>query len=155
MIHVVRHAHARARARWAADDACRPLSATGTRQAAALADRLEARGVTALMTSPALRCRATLEPLAARLGLALVEADFLAEGSSGRACLDGLLAAAPGTGALVACTHGDVILALLELLEEDGVPLTGAPAVPKGGTWELTLSAGRVSDARLRPPPTL
>ena len=55
------------------------LDEKGTAQAAALVDRLEGLQISALVRSPLLRCRLTLEPLAAALGLDPVVDDRLAE----------------------------------------------------------------------------
>lgn len=155
MIHVVRHADALARARWEDDDVRRPLTRTGAKQASALADLLAPHHPGVLLTSPAVRCRETLDPLAARLAVTLRDADFLAEGGSGQACLAGLLAAGAGAVEVVACTHGDVLLALLDTLADEGIPFESAPAIPKAGTWELTVSGGRVTGARLEGPPKI
>jgi broad specificity phosphatase PhoE len=57
------------RHRWTGDQDRRPLSDLGRRQAARLAAALAATPVHALFSSPALRCRQTLEPLADRFGL--------------------------------------------------------------------------------------
>ena len=55
------------------------LDEKGTAQAAALVDRLDGLQIKALVRSPLLRCRLTLEPLAAALGLDPVVDDRLAE----------------------------------------------------------------------------
>ncbi len=134
------------------------LDEKGAAQAAALVERLEGLPIKALVRSPLLRCRLTLEPLAAALGVSpvvddrLVEVDYgqwtgrkLAEliteplwtvvqqqpsaavfpGGEGLAQVqaravaavrehDRRLAAEHGADALwVACTHGDVIKAVL------------------------------------------
>lgn len=134
------------------------LDEKGAAQAAALVERLEGLPIKALVRSPLLRCRLTLEPLAAAIGVSpvvddrLVEVDYgqwtgrkLAEliteplwtvvqqqpsaavfpGGEGLAQVqaravaavrehDRRLAAEHGADALwVACTHGDVIKAVL------------------------------------------
>lgn len=134
------------------------LDEKGTAQAVALVERLEGLPIKALVRSPLLRCRLTLEPLAAALGVSplvddrLVEVDYgqwtgrkLSEliteplwtvvqqqpsaavfpGGEGLAQVqaravaavrehDRRLAAEHGADALwVACTHGDVIKAVL------------------------------------------
>lgn len=55
------------------------LDEKGTRQAAELVERLEGLPIRALIRSPLLRCRLTLEPLAAALGLQPLVDDRLAE----------------------------------------------------------------------------
>jgi probable phosphoglycerate mutase len=53
------------------DDIDPPLSLRGTRQAKALAQRLERREITALYASPLQRCAQTAEPLADALGVGI------------------------------------------------------------------------------------
>lgn len=154
MIYLVRHAHALARQRWDGDDALRPLSARGLAQADAIGKQIEPDGSYALVSSPALRCQATLAPLAERLGATVELADTLAEGAAGAACLADLLARAAARDTVVACTHGDVLGAVLDLLVAAGTALASPPAMPKAGTWELTVRGGRIVAGRLRPPPT-
>ena len=60
------------------------LDEKGTAQAAALVERLDGLPITALVRSPLLRCRLTLEPLAAALGLDPVVDERLAEVDYGR-----------------------------------------------------------------------
>ena len=60
-----------------------PLSVTGIRQAARLADRLAPEGVAAIYSSALARAWLTAEPLAARLGLDIVADDRLRERSFG------------------------------------------------------------------------
>src|SRR3984893_7464329 len=79
--YLVRHAKAGSRRDWEGPDECRPLTAAGRLQAAAIAERLRARPVTRLLSSPYLRCVQTLEPLAKELGLVVECDDDLAEGS--------------------------------------------------------------------------
>ncbi len=64
---LIRHADAGDRKAWDGDDADRPLSDEGRRQASALADALKARGLSAsaVVTSPYVRTRQTAELVAA------------------------------------------------------------------------------------------
>ncbi len=61
-----------------------PLSSLGHRQAAALAAALGASKVTCVISSPLRRCIETAEPVAARLGVALVRDERLIEIAHGR-----------------------------------------------------------------------
>lgn len=161
-IHLVRHAHALDRHHWEEPDECRPLSGKGRRQALDLALRLAGTRPRRLLTSPALRCRESLEPLSATTGLALEEQAWLAEGSPPAEALEQLLGAlgslgapsAPGSGGLVACTHGDVLDGVLEQLVASGVPLEGTPRAEKAGTFTLVVEEGDLVLARHVPAPS-
>ena len=152
-IHLVRHAHALARTGWRGDDGLRPLSERGIAQARALATGVTPPGAFVLVSSPAVRCQSTLRPLAERLAAGIELLDALAEGRSGGHCLDLLLTRLAGTEAVVACTHGDVLGEALDVLEALGTPFSSPRALPKAGTWVLTVNGGHIVEARLRPPP--
>jgi phosphohistidine phosphatase SixA len=149
LIHVVRHAHAGDPGAWRHDDDLRPLSDRGCGQAERLPAALLATGPIAVYSSPSVRCVATVLPLAHRLGLPVVMLDALYEGGSAEAMLEVLSAAG---SPLVACTHGDVIASLLEVVIAGGVSLT-APRAEKGSTWTVEVEAGHVTSARYAPPP--
>jgi 8-oxo-dGTP diphosphatase len=65
---VLRHAKAVAREEWTGEDAARPLTARGARQASALVGPLQVFGVRKIVSSDAVRCVATATPFAAALG---------------------------------------------------------------------------------------
>jgi 8-oxo-dGTP diphosphatase len=100
---LLRHASAGDRGDWHGDDRLRPLDARGRRQAATLVELLGPIDVRRVVSSPYVRCVATVEPLAAALGLPLEVDDRLAEGS-GRAARELLQ-----EDGVVACTHGDIV----------------------------------------------
>jgi phosphohistidine phosphatase SixA len=131
---VVRHVKAGERSRWRGADERRPASKNGHRQAIALADRLEADGVSALISSPALRCVQTVEPLADRLGLKIEIDERLAEGSPFEHAL-AVVRDAPDRALL--CSHGDVITDLIEAMTRRGMELTTAPDWRKATLWVL------------------
>jgi broad specificity phosphatase PhoE len=140
-----------ARDHWEGDDVERPLSAKGRRQADLLAGVLIDLKPGRILSSPALRCRDTVEPLGRRLGLPVEDEPRLAEGS-GRAAL-GLLRAVLGEN-VVLCSHGDVIPEILAVVAaEDGVRLGSHPRVEKGSVWVLHDSAGRFTRAEYLAPP--
>jgi 8-oxo-(d)GTP phosphatase len=170
-IHVVRHAKAADRERWTGDDARRPLTRGGLRQAAALGTRLCAAvdpSHTRIGSSPALRCRETLDPLAQDLGLPIASLEQLAEGSSHLDALAALRAlGAEDTGGgvtaprgrplrthVVACSHGDVMWGLLDELEPLGLLLPYPSSVPKACTLEIDFSGDTVVALRFLPPPS-
>ncbi len=65
---VLRHAKALSRDQWKQADAARPLTERGIAQAASLTGPLRAFGVRKIVSSDAVRCVATVTPLAAALG---------------------------------------------------------------------------------------
>ena len=71
-IELVAHMDAGDRRRWSEDQNLRPPSELGRRQAERMAAALADGPVDGLYSSPALRCRQTLEPLAARFALPIV-----------------------------------------------------------------------------------
>ena len=81
-LYIVRHADAGDRQAWPGDDADRPLSELGRRQARALADALKRRGLTldAIVSSPLVRTRQTAEELipASSNGIGVQFCDLLA-----------------------------------------------------------------------------
>jgi len=175
---LVRHAWAGERGT-VLDDRTRPLDQRGRRQARALLAHLDAaltaRGLRSLagdpsgvvlVSSPLVRCVATLEPMAEALGVVVTPDDRLAElpvplpsrdgwpdaAYLGTRALNALSAAAersPGDdGALVLCAHGEVLPALVAALAGEGrlssplsVDLT-AKRLPKGASWLLVPAAG-------------
>lgn len=144
---VVRHAAAGDRRKWKGPDAARPLSAKGRRQAEALVDVLGRYRVERIVSSPAVRCVQTVEPLARARDLEVAGAGGLAEGVSGPGGLE-LLRAMAGT-ATVLCTHGDVLEATLsEVAREDRLRLAGRLPSAKGSTWVLEAEDDRFVAAR-------
>jgi 8-oxo-dGTP diphosphatase len=115
---LVGHGAAGKRSRWAGDDRLRPLDDHGRLQATRLAEALTPRGVERVLTSPYVRCRQTVEPLAEALGLPIEDRDELAEGAGAAEVLR--LAGELRGAVAVLCTHGDVIAALLGEQSEKG-----------------------------------
>jgi hypothetical protein len=109
------------------------------------------------LTSPSLRCRQTLLPLAAALDLELESIDDL--GTDGD--VDHLieLLAAPDSDGAVLCTHGEVLGELLARLRARGaihrrdLPAQGRPRYEKGSTWVLEEATDGRFHARYLPPP--
>ena len=132
-LYLIRHAHAGARLPGRSDFE-RPLDERGRERAANLAVELGDVGITAVLSSPATRCRETVEPLAARLGLAVVEQPDLWEGSDVGHVL-ALLTNQDGP-AVAACSHGDVIPAVVEAIARSGASVQGR-GCGKGSVWSL------------------
>jgi phosphohistidine phosphatase SixA len=151
-IHLVRHAKARNRERWTDDDALRPLTKRGWRQAEALVELFDGRPFVRLFSSRYVRCVQTFEPLAAARALPIELADGLAEGSSRVASVELLLEAAVN-GPVALSTHGDIVVNVLDELAAAGVPLTGPVLLEKGSTWILDVADESFTAGRYVPPP--
>ena len=150
-VYVVRHGRAGSRSAWDGPDDLRPLTKAGRKQADALVELLGDVGVTRIVSSPYVRCRQTVEPLAQGLRIPVDLAEALAEG----ALLTEVLRLVEKVGGeeAVLCTHGDVIEALLGYLHDrPGVPVHGH-AYEKGSTWALEVRSGSVTSARYLDPP--
>src|SRR4051794_5886026 len=152
-VYLVRHADARSREKWDGSDRQRPLTKKGRRQADGIADAFRDMGLRRLLSSPATRCLETLQPLAARLDITVVEAEELFEGASTCAAYELLGREADAHGDVALCTHGDLIPELLDAAVRDGLRLQDPPRWAKGSTWVLERDSTRFTTARYVPPP--
>ena len=75
----LRHAKAKSRDEWDGDDAERPLTARGRRQANAVVGPLLAFGVRRIVSSPAERCVKTVAPLSSALGRRIDRSPLISE----------------------------------------------------------------------------
>ncbi|MDO0925049.1 histidine phosphatase family protein [Streptomyces sp. TG1A-8] len=175
VLDLVPHCASSPRETWSGDDDLRPLSERGTRQAAVLGEVFGA-GVDAVYSSPALRCRQSVAPLAAVNGTPVLEEQRLREarGFAEPAAwtrgvfepigpsLGGAWAAGRVTGALVeiaarhrgghvvACSHGDAIPAVLvHMAAAHGCELP--EVVGRGGWYRLRVERGGLSMTGMRP----
>jgi broad specificity phosphatase PhoE len=148
-IYLVRHAKAGSRREWSGDDDLRPLSPVGQRQAECIADALVDAGIQQIVSSPFVRCRQTLDPLAQRLRLPLELSDALAEGAP----LTDTLRLFEKVGATNAalCTHGDVVANVIGHLKQAGVPIDDE-RLEKGSIWVLDTRDGEIVGAHYLPP---
>lgn len=143
---LVRHAKAGNRSDWQGDDHVRPLTPKGWRQAEAIAAQLAPLGPTTLRSSTYLRCRQTLEPLAAATGLDVLDEPALVEGNPFEPVLE-LLASLPDGAVL--CSHGDVIPDTLAALDRRGCRFTGPIEWRKGSVWTLDRVDGTIVAAQM------
>ena len=149
---LLRHAEAGNRGKWEAPDHLRPLSEQGRSQAEAVVGQYREFAVTRVLTSPFVRCVQTVEPLGAALGLPVEETTDLAEGAGPKAAL-ALMRTLAGTTAVL-CTHGDVMVDVLDALEEhSGLALPPEYPCAKGGTWVLDGNGLPFTRARYLAPP--
>lgn len=162
-IELVRHAKAHSRDRWwGKPDRKRPLTDSGHDQARDLARAILAAGpVDALWSSPFVRCVQTLEPLATKAALPVQTDEALAEAATlpvvdggdawvaaawlgGRAiAFVNWLCDEHPSGRVVACSHGDIIPALMAVLVgRDGLDLSDV-RLRKGGRYTLQFEGRR------------
>ena len=145
---LVRHAEAGYRQAWTQPDELRPLTPQGWQQADALAWLLAEAPFDRLVSSPYVRCVQTLEPLATLRGMTVETSAALAERAGGQGAVSLLV-----EGAVVACTHGDVVEAALDLLAAAGVELPDRPReTPKGAMWVFDVVDGSLGGAGYWPP---
>jgi 8-oxo-dGTP diphosphatase len=135
---LVRHARAGKAKDWQGDDRLRPLDERGRAQAEGLVALLRGYEPTAILSSGALRCVETVEPLARALGQEVEEREELAEGAGADEVLS-VVSRIPDD-VVVLCTHGDVIQ---EVLGEESA---------KGSTWVLRLEGGELTQVEYLPP---
>jgi 8-oxo-(d)GTP phosphatase len=154
---LTRHAKAGSRKDWQGEDALRPLSGAGRRQAVALAPFLALFEPQRLFTAPPLRCRDTIVPLADRLGAVpiqdeplLGEASYWAQPEAGR---QRLLELAARPGVTLVSSQGGVIPDVVAALGKGaGVDPDDVPA-KKASTWVLTFVGDEVRAADHYGPP--
>lgn len=156
-VYLVRHAHAGKRSKWDGPDRERPLSDRGEKQAVLLGQHLAGLepAVTRVLSSPAVRCVQTVQPLADQLGVEVICFDELAEGgaTSVAAALVAGVAVGAGDGSVAACAHGDLVPALVEWWAGEGAAFDHDPHTEKGAGWALkTDGDGRVTAGHYLPP---
>lgn len=135
-----RHATAGHRRPGDDDDHLRPLDERGRRQAEALSAQYAGFGVERVLTSPYVRCRRSVEPLAEALALPVEERAELAEGTT-EAETHALIAEVADATAVL-CTHGDILQLLLGEEPE------------KGSTWVVDpVRDGKLRRLEYLPPP--
>ena len=127
-VYLIRHAKAQRRLGWERADGMRPLSPAGHDPALGLVERFDGVQISRVISSPALRCRQTAEPIAARFGLSVEIDPRIAEGASlGGA--QSLVRSLNGEPAVLSC-HGDLIPALVEKLVPGALELEGGAGCP-------------------------
>jgi 8-oxo-dGTP diphosphatase len=150
VLFLLRHAHAGDKARWPGRDVDRPLTATGRREAHDLVSTFSGVRVRRLVTSPTLRCRQTLAPLAAVLGLEPLVREELAVDADLEAALE--LVCSPLASGAILCTHGENIGQLLPALVAAGVRLEGGLRFAKASAWRLDGRPAKWRRATYLPP---
>lgn len=144
--YVVRHAKAGSRGHWTGDDRVRPLSKKGLKQAEELVSILEPFPVTAIFSSPFLRCVQTVVPLAHARGIEVEQSRELAEGHGVEAVMRFMRNAS--FDQVVLSTHGDIVWELVEDLVKRRVIKAGEGGYEKGSTWIVDVEKGSPMRAR-------
>jgi 8-oxo-dGTP diphosphatase len=140
---VVRHGKAVPADAWDGPDATRPLLLGGAAQAAAIAPAVAAFRPERILTSTAVRCVATIAPLAALIGLRPKELAGLSQDAyeSDEGTIAEVLAKRMKSGkSAVLCSHGPVIPEIIRELAQ----LTGTPHTTDVGSLGA-LSTGEFS----------
>ena len=150
MPYLVRHAQAGDKHAWAGPDVLRPLSGSGRREACGLVTQVRDYPVAKILSSPAVRCLQTVEPLAARRGLPVECAEVLGVDADPAGLLDLLLD--PAAAEAVVCSHGELIGTALKRLVGDHAGAWDELGWPKGSTWVLEVAGGQVTRHRYLPP---
>ncbi|HUY06281.1 MAG TPA: phosphoglycerate mutase family protein [Acidimicrobiales bacterium] len=151
---LVRHADAGDRTVFERPDYLRPLTEKGIHQAREIAEILGTYDPSRIVSSKAVRCLATVAPLAERLALEIEQVDELFEGSDPRESWSELLdLVAERDGTLVACSHGDVIPGIIELLSDCSAPHSKFPKIKKGSMVVLDLGGAPDPEMHFVPAP--
>jgi broad specificity phosphatase PhoE len=151
---LVRHGRAGSKAGWTGDDRLRPLTARGMSEARALVPLLSSYGPTRILSSPAVRCTQTVDPLAAVLDVTVRQFDALGPAADGLA--EALVRSVGGSteGTVVMSTHREVIRRLQwRLGRRSGTAFRSNAPCPKGSTWLLDWADGELAAAVYLPPP--
>jgi phosphohistidine phosphatase SixA len=149
--YVVRHAKAGSRGHWSGDDRLRPLSKKGIKQAEQLVKVLAPFPISAIFSSPFLRCVQTVELLARAHKLAIKQSISLAEGHGLAGAMQFM--GDPNLDHAVLSTHGDIVWELVEELVTRHVVKPGEGGFEKGSTWVVEVENGSFVSARYLPAP--
>ena len=154
LVLLVRHGHAGAKRQWHGDDGFRPLDAQGLAQAAALVDLLAPFTPARILSSPFLRCVQTVTPLGDAYGIPIERSPSLVPEAGAAATLLARDVSIDGPGAVVLCTHGEVIHYMQAQLGQHGPPGFGPASLrEKGSVWVLERCDGRFMEAAYLHPP--
>jgi phosphohistidine phosphatase SixA len=133
---LLRHADAGGRSTWTGPDDWRPLSPLGWEQAADIPDRVAGTPILRILSSPSLRCRQTVVPLARALGLDVEPCRELCLGADPWALIQFLQD--PETDSAVLCTHRETLETFLAVLGARGTAIPDAgPTMAMAAAWRL------------------
>lgn len=149
-VFLVRHGSAGLRDDGDPADRDRPLDDGGLDQAKQLTRLLSDVPVVRVLTSPARRCRETIEPVATSHHLVAEPHDDLFEGTPIEASWELLDWAAHVVGDVVLCSHGDVIPELIRRAQLRGMDIPTKSGCAKGSCWTLDHDGTRFVTGRYR-----
>jgi 8-oxo-dGTP diphosphatase len=147
----VRHAKAGSREDWTGDDRLRPLTKKGKKQAEELVGDLKKFAITAVYSSPFVRCVQTVEPLALARGFEVKQSAALAEGMGLKGAMQ-LISDDKLDQAVLGC-HGDLSWELVEELVKHRVVKAGEGGYDKASTWVVDFDGDTPVKARYIPAP--
>lgn len=136
-LHVLlRHADAGTREEWSGPDDWRGLTPLGHAQAREVVSRLGGLPILRVLSSPSLRCRQTVVPLARELSLDVEPCRPLAIGADPEELMRFLQDTE--TEGAVLCTHRETLQGLFARLATDGMVIAGGVAqMEKAAAWML------------------
>jgi phosphohistidine phosphatase SixA len=136
-VYLVRHAHAGSR-QPDNHDRYRQLSDKGWRRANVITDILDDLEIDNVLSSPATRCVQTVQGVADRHDLEVIEHEDLWEDADTDAVMDVLESAVGGgtSRTVVVCSHGNLIPVIVEQLALAGAKVKGR-GCEKGSIWVL------------------
>ncbi|HEY6746948.1 MAG TPA: histidine phosphatase family protein [Mycobacteriales bacterium] len=141
---LLRHADAGVRTELGTADEWRGLTELGHAQAEEVASRLRSVSLLRVLSSPSLRCRQTVVPLARKLGVDVEPRRELAI-DAGRRGLSWFVGD-PETEATVLCTHREALEKLFADLALSGITIPASgPPMEKAAAWLLL---GAMDDRR-------
>jgi 8-oxo-dGTP diphosphatase len=112
---------------------------------------LEPFPISAIYSSPFLRCVQTVQPLAKARKLPLKQTPALAEGKGLAGAMQ--IMGDPKLKRAVLCTHGDIVWELVEELVNRKIVKAGEGGYDKGSTWVVEVEGGSFVGARYIPAP--
>ncbi|MFL6128459.1 MAG: SixA phosphatase family protein [Mycobacteriales bacterium] len=133
---LLRHADAGVRAEWVGPEEWRGLSGLGRLQAEELVARLRGLPLVRVLSSPSLRCRQTVVPVARALAVDVEPRRELADDADPVRLIR--LLEDPETDGAVLCTHRETLEALFaHLARKDTVIPDSDPPMEKAAAWLL------------------
>jgi 8-oxo-(d)GTP phosphatase len=156
LVLLVRHGHAGTKRHRRGADSLRPLNAQGRAEAEALGVLLATFAPVRIVSSPFLRCLESVAPLGHALSIDVESSSALVPDAGSAATSFVLDLGAQEPGAVVVCTHGEVIHDLQSSLGGTDLPSFG-PESPreKASVWVLDDHDGHFVSATYLPPPAV